>query len=25
VADTFTAFVNSTLADAADIYPDEAG
>ena len=25
VAETFTAFVNAALADAADIYPDEAG
>jgi SMI1 / KNR4 family (SUKH-1) len=25
VEDTFTAFVNSALADAADIYPDAAG
>lgn len=25
VTETFTAFVNSTLADAADIYPNEAG
>ena len=25
VANTFTAFMNSTLADAADIYPDAAG
>jgi hypothetical protein len=25
VAETFTAFVNSALADAADIYPNAAG